>query len=387
MACVCMLYKVGSRDEDPDKTGIAHLFEHLMFSNCGEDLDFDEVMQNAGGESNAFTTQDTTQYYNVAPAHQLELMLFLEARRMNGFKVKKSDFQIQQKVVNEEFAEHYLNNPYGLFSHLLMPLAYKIHPYQWPVIGKSQEHINGLRYLDIENFYNEYYQPSNAILVISGCVEQANALKMTEKYFASIPFRPIKLKYFPQEAKQIQKRKLTQTGNYPEEALYIGFHGSQRDCKDFYALDFATDILAEGKSSLLYSRLIKEKMLYSSIDCYMTSTYDPGLIIFEGKINQGVDMNTAQEAFFEILSELKKKSIDEKTFQKYLNKNESAYVSSQIGVISQALNFSYSEWLGDANLVNTELDRYRCVSIDDIQNAYNNYFLLESANYLYFQNK
>ncbi|MEO6191186.1 MAG: pitrilysin family protein [Saprospiraceae bacterium] len=384
MACVSMLYKVGSRNEDPNKTGIAHLFEHLMFSNCGESIEFDELMQNAGGDSNAFTTQDTTQYYNVAPTKQLELMIQLEAARMNGFKVKKKDFNIQQKVVIEEFSEHYLNNPYGMFSHFLMPLAYKLHPYQWPVIGKNQDQISMLKYSDVENFFEKHYHPSNAILVISGQINESEALKLVDKYFGNIEKRNIEPQKFLLEEPQLEKRILTVPGDYPEEAMYVAFHASPRSCKEFYELDFATDILAEGKSSILYSKLRKEKMLFSSVDCYMTSTYDPGLIIFEGKLNKGVSTEQGLLAFSEVLDELKKNPMTDYTFEKYLNKNESAYISSQIGIVSQALNFSYSEWLGDANLVNTEFERYRNIQIADINASYNKYFNLEQANYLYF---
>lgn len=384
MACVCILYKVGSRDEHPDKTGLAHLFEHLMFSNCGDKVDFDEIMQNAGGDSNAFTTQDTTQYYNVASANQLEMMIQLEAARMKEFQIKKNDFNIQKKVVIEEFGEHYLNNPYGMFSHMLMPLAYKNHPYQWPVIGKNQEQIAAISFQDIQEFYEKYYQPANAILVVSGAVVEEEVLQLVKNYFEPIQGEPKPNTSFKQEAKQKEKRVLISPGEYPEEAMYIAFPSSKRDCKDFYTLDFATDILSEGKSSILYSKLRKEKMLFSTVDCYMTSTYDPGLIIFEGKLNPGISTEVALSAFDEVIEELKKNDISQYTFDKYLNKNESAYIASQIGVVSQALNFSYSEWLGDANLVNTELERYKSITIDDIHEAYNSYFDLNSANYLYF---
>ncbi|MFN8278928.1 MAG: pitrilysin family protein [Saprospiraceae bacterium] len=384
MACVSVLYKVGSRNEVAGKTGIAHLFEHLMFSNCGEGIDFDELMQSAGGDSNAFTTPDTTQYYNVAPSAQLELMIDLESRRMSGFHIKKKEFRIQQRVVIEEFSENYLNNPYGMFSHQLMPLAYQVHPYQWPVIGRSREEIGQLEYSDAMDFHQKYYTPDNAVIVISGNIDVDQAFLLTDRYFSPIPsghsFRPA----IATEPEQLESRKLTIPGPYPEEALYIAFHSSGRDCKDFYALDFATDILAEGRSSLLYSRLKKEQMLFSSLDCYMTTTFDPGLIIFEGKLNKGVGIERGENAFLELLQSVKENPVSSYLFEKYMNKNESAYLASQIGVVSQALNFSYSEWLGDVNLVNTELQRYREIQTGDIQASFNKYFLPERANYLYY---
>lgn len=387
MVCVSMLYKVGSRNEHPEKTGMAHLFEHLMFSNCGRDVDFDGLMQSAGGDSNAFTTQDTTQYYNVAPASQLELMLQLEARRLDSFKILKKDFKVQQRVVVEEFGEHYLNNPYGLFSHLLMPMAYKIHPYQWPVIGKSQEQISMLNLEDANFFFEQYYSPSNSILVVCGAMIPEHCLQLIHKYFNFIPSRATEMHELPQEPEQMEKRSLWVPGQYPEEAIYIAFHSNKRMSKDFYSMDFATDILAEGKSSILYKELKKEQMLFSSVDCYMTSTYDPGLIIFEGKLNKGVSIEDGQAAFFKIIEQLKQKPISPYIFEKYMNKNESAYLSSQVGIISQTLNFSYSESLGDVNLVNTELDHYKSVTLDDIQGAFLKYFNTDHASYLYFQNK
>ncbi|NOT35769.1 MAG: insulinase family protein [Saprospiraceae bacterium] len=386
LVCVCVLYKVGSRDENSNKTGIAHLFEHLMFSNCGKNIDFDDLIQNAGGDCNAFTTTDTTQYYNVAPASQINLLLQLEASRMNGFKVTKTDFEVQQKVVIEEFSEHYLNNPYGMFSHQLMPLAYKTHPYQWPVIGKSKEQLSELKLNDIEKFYSEYYCPANAILVISGNFDNNITSHLIKNYFEKIPSGTPNSNNFISEPTQDSKRVLSVSGNYPEEALYIAFHASNRKHKDFYALDFATDILAEGKSSLLYSRLKKENMLFSSIDCYLTSTYDPGLIIIEGKIMKDRKIEEGLFALENILIELKQNPISNNIYQKYLNKNESAFISSQIGVINQALNFSYSEFLGDPNLVNTELENYKSITCSDIQNVFNKYFNFDSANYLIYSN-
>lgn len=387
LVCVCVLYKVGSRDENPNKTGIAHLFEHLMFSNCGTEVDFDDLIQNAGGDCNAFTTTDTTQYYNVAPSSQIELLLQLESARMDGFKVSKKDFEVQQKVVMEEYSEHYLNNPYGMFSHQLMPLAYKSHPYQWPVIGKTREQISGLEHADIEQFYHQYYCPANAVLVVSGNFDQKSLSGLIQKYFSHIPKGQVNHNNFPVEDLQKDRRELSIKGTFPEEAVYIAFHASNRKSKDFYSLDFATDILSEGKSSILYSRLKKEKMLFSSIDCYMTSTYDPGLVIFEGKLMKGIGIQNGVGSFAEILEELKLNPINELIHQKYLNKNESAYISSQIGVINQALNFSYSEYLGDPNLVNTELENYRSITSSDIQKAFQSYFNLDQASFLYYHNK
>ncbi len=386
MACVSILYKVGSRDEQSHKTGIAHLFEHLMFSNCGIDVNFDEIMQNAGGESNAFTTPDTTQYYNIAPVQQLELMLQLEALRMQGFNIGKKEFKIQQKVVIEEFSEHYLNNPYGMFSHWIFDLSYQKHPYKWPVIGQNQEDISNLVYDDAVAFYDHYYHPTNAILVISGNINIDQTIKLVNLHFGTIGSKSIVQKKYPSEDLQTEKRERTILGTYPEEALYISFHCSNRKNPDFYALDFLTDILSEGKSSILYSSLKKEKMLFSSIDCYLTATTDPGLIIMEGKLNTGINIQQGQDAFWEVINKLKNQEISDHDWQKYMNKNESAYLFSQLGTVNQALNLSYAEWLEDPDLIYTELDHYTQLTREDIHRVLNQYINPQQGNYLYLSN-
>ncbi|MBK9270452.1 MAG: insulinase family protein [Saprospiraceae bacterium] len=384
---VCVLYKVGSRDEDPNKTGIAHLFEHLMFSNSGKGIDFDNILQMAGAESNAFTTPDTTQYYNIAPDACLELLIQMEAIRMEGFKVSKKDFLTQQKVVIEEFSENYLNNPYGLFSHWLMDLAYTQHPYKWPVIGKSIEQIAGLRFEDASEFYHQYYHPSNAILVVSGHFEEKNLLRFAEKYFGNIHEGQKNNKIYPQEPVPMHKKEKTVLGIFPEDALYIAWPSPGRMSNEFYALDMATDILSDGRSSLLYSRLKKEKMLFSNIDCYLTATTDPGLIILEGKRTEGVSRATALQEIRILLDQLVEEGISDHTWEKYLNKNESAYYFSQQGVINQALNYSYSEWLGDPDLVMHEFERYRALDKAQVIQAIRENFSDEKASFLFLENK
>lgn len=386
MAAVCVLYKVGSRDESQDKTGIAHLFEHLMFSNCGPDLDFDSVLQNAGGECNAFTTTDTTQYYSIAPAPQLELLLALEAKRISGFQVSQKDFKTQQRVVIEEFSENYLNNPYGDFTHRLMDLAYKAHPYRWPVIGLNQEHLVNLRIHDAEMFYHSFYHPRNAILVVHGNFEWDTAKQLVEKHFGKLQSFPTHDRSYPKEEPMQALRTESVKRDLPEEGFYYAFHSCGRSDPGFYALDFMTDMLAEGKSSMLYSRLKKEKLICSTIDCYITSTKDPGLIIVEAKINRGHNIEEAETEFWNIIDELKQNPISEHSWEKYQNKNESAYLFSQLGVINQALNLSYAEWLGDANLVYTELENYKNLKKEDIQSAAKQYFQKEKCCSLYYRN-
>ncbi len=387
MAAVCVLYKVGSRDETPDKTGIAHLFEHLMFSNCGPEIDFDSILQNAGGECNAFTTTDTTQYYSIAPAQQLELLLALEANRISGFHVSPKDFKTQQRVVIEEFSEIYLNNPYGDFTHHLMSLAYKVHPYRWPVIGFSRDQLKELSIKDAEHFYHTYYNPANAILVINGNFDNEQTKALVEKYFGKIKSSICNARYYPKEAEMNERRIKTITREVPEEGFYYAFHSSGRIDPDFYAIDFMTDMLSEGKSSMLYSRLKKEKMICSTIDCYITATTDPGLIIVEAKMNHGHSIEEADQEFWNIIDELQNKSIEDHSWEKYMNKNETAYLFSQLGVVNQALNLSYAEWLGNPNLVYTELENYKKLKKEQIQDAAKKYFQKEKCCRLIYKNE
>lgn len=380
-----MLYKVGSRDEQADKTGLAHLFEHLMFSNCGPGVDFDELLQNAGGDCNAFTTTDTTQYYAVAPAAQLELILALEANRISGFHVSKKDFKTQQRVVLEEFSEMYMNNPYGMFSHEIMQMAYKVHPYRWPVIGSDPKQLSALSIHDAEAFYNQYYHPGNAVLVISGKINVAQTKKYIDKHFAAFQSgHPVQRKY-PAEPALKEARTHTNRKQLPEEAFYYAFPYCGRMDPDFYAVDFLTDVLAEGKSSLLYKILKKEKMICSTIDCYITSTIDPGLILVEGKLNPGHTIEQAETEFWDIISKLQNENIDAHTWEKFMNKNESAYLFSQVGIMNQALNLSYAEWLGNPELIFTEFENYKKLNAENIREAAVKYFPFDQRISLYYK--
>ncbi len=386
MVALCMLYKVGSRNETQDTAGIAHLFEHLMFSNCEKDIDFDEVLQSVGGESNAFTSPDTTQFYNIVPAHQLELVLCLESQRLNGYKVNKKDFLTQQSIVIEEFSEHYLNNPYGLFSHHLFRLAYQKHPYQWPVIGNSREQLAAITIDHTRQFFDQYYTPSNLILVVHGNVDVEECRRLISKYFGKIKGRRPIQQAFTTEPKIENIRKEVYHGQWPENAFYYAFHCCKRKDPDFYALDFLTDILAEGKSSMLYARLKKDRMLFSTIDCYLTATSDPGLIIVEAKLNNKVQMQEAESAFWEVINELQTEPISDHVWEKYQNKNESAYLFSQLGLVNRALNLSYAEWLGDPELIYNEIENYRKISKEDIMSAAEKYFTKNAHCALYYQN-
>lgn len=382
---VCILYKVGSRDEEESKTGIAHLFEHLMFSNCGPGIDFDEILLNAGGDCNAFTTTDTTQYYSVAPAHQLEWILALEAHRLSGFHVSKKDFKTQQRVVIEEFSEVYLNNPYGMFMHHLMDMAYSVHPYRWPVIGKTPEQLKQLSLEDVQSFHHNYYQASNAILVVSGKIDTEQTKKLIATYFSAIKSTNVQRRNYPIENPLTGRKEKQLQLEIPEEGFFYAFPYCGRTDPDFYAVDLLTDILAEGKSSLLFQKLKKDLLICSSIDCYINSTRDPGLIFVEAKINPGHSIEEAESEFWKIIDEVKNVELDKRLWEKYMNKNESAYLFSQLGLTNQALNLSYAEWLDNPDLIYTELEKYTSLEKGQIKSAANKYFPNDRYCALYYR--
>lgn len=385
MASLCILYCVGSRDEHADKTGLAHLFEHLMFSNCGKDIEFDEIIQSAGGDSNAFTNTDTTQYFDVAPAQHLELLLQLEATRMSGFQVPPKELATQQKVVVEEFSEHYLNNPYGMFSHRLMALAYKKHPYRWAVIGMTPEHIEAATIYDVKAFYSRYYNASNAIMTICGDVDPDQVIGLVKKHFAHLSPGPQNHAVYPQEDPRTEIQMVNYYEDIPEEAIFIALPAPARLEDDFYALDFLTDLLSEGKSSILFRELKKELQIFTSIDCYLTASADPGLIIIEGKLVEGVDIETGEREIMRVIDRYKSELISDRQWAKYRTKNETAYQFSQMGVVNQALNLSYAEWLGKPDLINDELERYLALTKEDIQRVAQQYFRWDIATKMYYR--
>ncbi len=385
MIAVNILYNVGARDESPDKTGFAHLFEHLMFGGSANIPNFDEPIQMAGGENNAFTNNDITNFYNVLPAENIETAFWLESDRMFSLNFSKESLETQRKVVLEEFKETCLNQPYGDVWHHISDMAYKVHPYQWPTIGKVPKHVEDATMEDVKAFFYKYYRPNNAILVVSGNTTVAKVKALAEKWFGQIPKGKTVAKNIPQEPKQQQYAQRTEYAKVPIDSLYLAFHVPGRAEKDYYATDLLSDVLSNGASARLYRRLLKEKRLFSQIDAYITGNIDPGLLIIEGKPAKGVSLEQAKAVIWEELEELKNDLIPEQELLKYKNKVESTLVFSEISILNKAINLAFFELLGDIDLINTEKEIYQEITVEDIQRLARTIFVEENCSELHYK--
>jgi len=385
MVAVNVLYNVGARDESPEKTGFAHLFEHLMFSGSENIPDFDEPIQLAGGENNAFTNNDITNFYDLLPAENIETAFWLESDRMKMLKFDQKSLEIQQKVVVEEFKETCLNEPYGDAWHFLADMAYKIHPYRWPTIGKIPKHVEDATLEEVKEFFFNYYRPNNAILVVAGKTSIAEVKALTKKWFAEIPSGKTPERKLEMEPPQRKIQKQINPAKVPSDALYLAFHCPARVDKNYYAADLTSDILCNGSSSRLYRKLYKEQRLFSSIDAFITGNIDPGLLIIEGRPMPGVPLEKAEAAIWKELDLLKKEGPTELELQKYKNKIESLLIFSESNVLNKAINLAYFELIGDANLINTEKEEYLKVTKRDIVRLSNEIFTEENCSNLYYK--
>ncbi len=384
MAVVNMLYDVGSRDEDPSKTGFAHLFEHLMFGGSINIPEYDEPLQRAGGENNAYTTTDLTNYYCQLPAENIETAFWLESDRMLSLAFSKKSLDVQRKVVCEEFKEHYINKPYGDAWHKMRELAYKVHPYKWMTIGKELKHIEEAQLTDVKNFFFKYYRPNNAILVVAGNVKTEEVKKLSEKWFGSIEAGEKIERNIPQEPKQTAPRYESVKANVPLDAFYKTWHMPGRNEAGYHAADVISEILGGGASSRLFQSLVKEKRLFSNIECYHFGTLDKGLLTIEGKLVKGIDMKTAENEIEKELVKLKENLVSDAELQKVKNKTESIIAFEDITVMSRASSLAFYELLGNADLINQELSKYNAVTTQDVLEYSREIFTPENSNVLYY---
>jgi len=385
MAVLNVLYNVGARDERPDRTGFAHLFEHLMFGGSANAPDFDEHIQLAGGENNAFTNNDITNFYNILPAQNIEVAFWLESDRMLELTIDQKQLDTQIKVVLEEYKETCLNQPYGDVWHHISDMAYKTHPYRWPTIGKVPEHVADASMQDVQDFYTRFYQPGNAILVISGAIKAEKALQMAEKWFADIPGRQAPARQLPVEPPQHKLERRINNAQVPVEALYLAFHMPSRTDRNFYPVDLLSDILCNGPSSRLYRKLLREQNLFSQIDAYITGSIDPGLLIIEGKPSKGVSLQQAAEAIWAEIELLKAAPVAERELQKWKNQIESTLLFSETSVLTKAINLAFFEVLGDADLINREKDLYQAVRPEDVHRVANDILVDSNCSELLYQ--
>ncbi|MEP7373842.1 MAG: pitrilysin family protein [Chitinophagaceae bacterium] len=384
MAVMNIMYDVGARDEDPDRTGFAHLFEHLMFGGSVNIPNYDEPLQMAGGENNAYTTNDLTNYYLQVPAENLETAFWLESDRMLSLAFGEKSLEVQRKVVVEEFKEHYLTKPYGDAWHKMRELAYKTHPYRWMTIGKELSHIETAQLEDVKNFFFRFYRPANAIMVLAGNITVDKAKSLTEKWFADIPAGDKYDRKLPQELPQNEERRMTIKGNVPLDAFYKCWHIADRVNKGYYIADLISEILSGGGSSRLYQALVKEKQMFSNIECHHFGSTDAGLLAIEGKLVKGVKIEDAEKAVEEVLQGLKDEPVMDIELQKVKNKTESMIAFEDMSVMNRANSLAYYEMLGDAELMNTELEKYAAVTTEDVLKESRNIFRKENSNTIWY---
>jgi predicted Zn-dependent peptidase len=382
-----ILYQVGARDESPDKTGFAHLFEHLMFGGSVNIPSYDTPLEKAGGENNAFTNSDITNYYLTIPKENLETGFWLESDRMLNLAFTDKSLEVQRQVVIEEFKQSYLNQPYGDVWLLLKPLAYHTHPYQWNTIGKDISHIENAVMEDVKAFYNKYYHPNNAILVLAGNISLEEAKPLCEKWFANITAGADIIRDIPVEPVQQEARKLSVERDVPSDALYMAFHMCERLHPEYQTADLLSDILSNGPSSRLNRHLIKEQAIFAELDAYIGGDRDPGLFIFSGKPVDGISLEEAELALWKEINKIKESLVEDIELEKVKNKIESSMVFGEVSILNKAMSLAYHESLGDAEGVNHEIEKYRKVSSQDILSLAQKIFIKENSNTLYYHSK
>jgi predicted Zn-dependent peptidase len=384
MAVVNVLYDVGARDEDPAQTGFAHLFEHLMFGGSVNIPDYDEPLQVAGGENNAYTTNDLTNYYCQLPAENIETAFWLESDRMLSLAFSKKSLDVQRKVVCEEFKEHYINKPYGDVWHLMRELAYKEHPYRWMTIGKELSHIEDAKLEDVKRFFFKHYTPCNAILVVAGNISLEKTKELTEKWFGDIPSGEKYNRQLPQESVQKEERRMTVHRKVPMDAFYKTWKMCGRIDADYYATDLLSDILGGGASSRLYQSLVKEKQLFTAINCYHFGSLDQGLFTIEGQLVKGVAIEQAEAAVEAELDKVRNMPPEARELEKVKNKTDSVMAFEDMSVMNRAGSLAFYELLGDGELMNQEHERYRNVQAADIHRIAQQMLTPENSNTLYY---
>ncbi len=384
MVAMNVLYKVGSRDEHPDKTGFAHLFEHLMFGGSIHVPKFDEPLQKAGGDNNAFTNNDFTNYYLTIPKNNLETAFWLESDRMLSLAFTPKSLEVQRQVVSEEFKQNYLNQPYGDIYLLLKPLAYKRHPYQWNTIGKDISHIEQATMEDVKSFYAKYYNPDNAILSIAGDVTVKEIEELSRKWFGPIPGGDTIDRNYPVEPVQDHSRTEIVERYVPQHAIYKAWVMPARTDRRFYVTDLISDVLSNGNSSRLYQNLVKKQKLFTELNAFVTGDLDKGLFIIAGKLNSGVGRQMAEEAIDHEINKLKEELVEEREIEKIKNKIEANLVFGSLSVLNKAMHLAYYEMLGDASQWMKENDKYQSVTREEIRNMARDLLREEASNTLFY---
>lgn len=385
MVALNIVYDVGARDEHPEHTGFAHLFEHLMFGGSVHIPDYDTPLQRAGGENNAWTNNDITNYYLTIPKPNVEIGFWLESDRMLELAFSEQSLEVQRAVVMEEFKQRCLNQPYGDVGHLLRPLAYKVHPYRWPTIGKELSHIANATLDEVKEFFFRFYAPNNAVLAVTGNISWEEAVRLTEKWFGPLPRREVPVRRLPQEPVQTAECRQTVERNVPLDALFMAYHICGRPGADYYACDILSDILSNGQSSRLTNRLVHERKIFSSLDAYISGTRDAGLLHINGKPAAGVSLEQAEEAVRKELDELRRELVGERELEKVKNKFESTQIFGNINYLNVATNLAWFELTGQAEDINREVDNYRAVTAEQLHRVAQETFREENGVVLYYK--
>jgi predicted Zn-dependent peptidase len=385
LTAINLLYNVGSRDEDPESTGLAHLFEHLMFGGTVKIPEFDKQLQLAGGENNAFTNSDLTDYYITLPSENIETGLWLESDRMKNLDLSRKNLETQKKIVTEEFYQRYLNQPYGDAMLLLRSLAYEIHPYRWPAIGMDVSHIRNTGVKKIRDFFFSHYAPNNAIITLAGNIIPEKAFSLVQKWFGEIEMRKVAPRKLPPEPEQTEARNLITEKDVPVTALYKAWHMGSRSSSDFYVMDLISDLLAGGESGRLYTRLVRRKKIFSDLNAFITSDIDPGLVILQGKLMKGVDIHEAEESVMEVISDLRNKYPSATELEKVKNKFESSAILTNTGILNKAMNLAYHELIGNPEMINKETEIFRKIDKKMVMETANRYFIDSNCSTLYYK--
>ena len=385
LVCMNILFDVGARDEEESRTGFAHLFEHLMFGGSVNIPNYDDALPRVGGENNAFTSNDVTNYYLTLPAQNMETAFWLESDRMLSLAFSEKSLEVQRNVVIEEFKQRYLNQPYGDAWLLLRPLAYKVHPYKWATIGKEIKHIEDARMEDVKAFFGKHYCPGNAIMVVAGNVNTEEVRKLSEKWFGPIPAGVKPVRNLPAEPRQEEYRKLEVERAVPADSIYMAFHMCARRDAGYHVMDIISDLLSRGNSSRLYNRLVKEERLFSEISAFVMGDLDKGLFIVAGKLSAGVSMEKAETAVFAELEKLQREPVPETELQKVKNKIESSHTFSEMNILDKAMNLAFFELLGDAGLINSEIGRFQSVTAAQVQEMAKDVFRRSNCSSLFYK--
>jgi len=384
MVAVDVCYNVGSRDEHPDRTGFAHLFEHLMFGGSKYIPSYDEPLQKAGGDNNAYTSNDLTNYYLTLPKNNIETGFWLESDRMLELAFSKTSLDVQRNVVIEEFKQRQLNQPYGDVWPLIRQLAYKVHPYQWPTIGREISHIEKATMQQVKDFFFAHYAPDNAVLVVTGDVDFDQVVKLADRWFVSIPNRHVKPRNIPQEPEQTEIREQTVVRDVPNDTIYMAYHTADRLDPVYYATDLVSDVLSNGNSSRMYINLVQKEKLFTELDAYLSGDFEPGLFVVSGKPSNGVSLDFARKAIERELDRMKQDCVPEYELEKVKNKVEANIVYGEMNYLTKAMNLATNEILQDANLINTQVESYRSVTSEQIQEVSQHIFRPENCSVLHY---